>query len=324
LTTAVEEGEFEMGEEGRNRSRGAQGARAARRECRRFVAVTVDDLPMQPPIRDVPTMKAVTERLLHSLAVQEVRAVGFVNEGALYGDGVADEERVRLLRMWLDAGHALGNHTFSHVDLNETALPDYFDDILRGERITRELPGADDGEPRYFRHPYLHTGSDDETKTAVEAFLTERGYTVAPVTVQSQEWLFAQVYDRALQLGDGEVMRRVGGAYVAYMEEIFEYAVQASLELFGYEIRQILLLHASALNADYFDDLARMLRAGNYGFVKLTEALEDDVYRRRDAYAGPLGWSWLHRWAYAERKRLKVSPAEPDFLVELYDSGRFS
>lgn len=273
---------------------------------------------MQLPIRDGPTMEVVTGRLLQSLSANGVPAVGFVNEGALYVGGVADEARVRLLRRWLDAGHELGNHTFAHADLNRMPLHEYLYNIRRGELIMRALACR----PRYFRHPYLHTGPDSSTKMAVEAFLTEQGYKVAPVTMHSQEWLFAQVYDRAMQLGDGEVMRRIGRAYVAYMEAVFEYAEQASIELFGCEIKQVLLLHASALNADYFDGLARIMRVRGYDFIKLAAALEDEVYQRPDNYIGPLGWSWFHRWAYGMRKRLQVAPAEPDFLAELYNAWR--
>jgi peptidoglycan/xylan/chitin deacetylase (PgdA/CDA1 family) len=286
---------------------------------RREVAVTFDDLPLQPPIRETEAVCAITRKLLGSLAANDVRAVGFVNEGELYEQGVLNEARVSVLRMWVEAGHELGNHTFSHSDLNTSALHEYLDDITRGELVTRGLLRQRGMAPSYFRHPFLHTGADADTRRVVEAFLSERGYEVAPVTVASQEWAFARVYDEACRRGDRGVMRRVRRAYIPYMEKVFEHAESASAELFGYEMRQVLLLHASALNADYFDRLARMLKGRGYRFITLSRALEDEAFASPDTYVGPYGLSWFYRWAAGADKRVGIAPREPEFVMSLLD-----
>src|SRR5947207_1136960 len=36
---------------------------------------------------------------------------------------------------------------------------------------------------RYFRHPFLDVGRDLQTRRELEAFLTARGYRIAPVTL---------------------------------------------------------------------------------------------------------------------------------------------
>lgn len=300
-----------MGEEAGGRAAGAR---------RRRVAVTFDDLPMQPPIRDASLIRAVTGGLLESLAAYDVRAAGFVNEGGLYRAGRLDETLTSVVEMWLDAGHEVGNHTFSHMDLNDASADLFCADVLRGELVTRGLLKRRGRAPAYFRHPYLHTGASPETKGAVDDFLSRNGYRVAPVTVHSQEWMFSQVYDDAGVRRDGQTMRRVAEAYVPYMSEVFEFAESTSAEMFGYEIRQVLLLHASGLNADLGRDLFGMLKGRGYEFVSLSDALEDAAYRRPELYAGPVGWSWFHRWAFAAGERLKVAPREPEFVDSLFDA----
>ena len=59
----------------------------------------------------------------------------------------------------------------------------------------------------------------------------------------------------------------------------------------------MLLIHASLLNADRFDTLARVIERRGYTFVTLEEALADSAYRSADTYVGPAGITWLHRWA---------------------------
>ena len=125
---------------------------------------------------------------------------------------------------------------------------------------------------------------------------------------------------KALQaLGDRRVMQRAGKAYVPYMEEIFKHAETVSIELFGYEIKQVLLLHASALNADYFNQLALMIKKRGYNFISLPQALEDEAFIVPNSYVGPAGLSWFYRWAVGMEKDLSAAPPEPEFVMRLLD-----
>jgi peptidoglycan/xylan/chitin deacetylase (PgdA/CDA1 family) len=258
---------------------------------------------------------------LEAITANDVPALGFVNEWAFYNDGEIDMGRAALLKMWADAGLELGNHTFSHPDLNNTPLAAYLDDIIRGETITRALLVERGRELRYFRHPYLHTGLDIETKGAVEQFLGERGYTTVPVTLYNQEWAFAKVYDQAWERGDESVMRRVADAYVPYMEKIFEFFEGLSVELLGYEVKQILLLHASALNAHHFNALVQMMKGRGYTFISTAQALADPAYLLPDTFIGPRGRSALHRWAASMEREMRREPAEPEFVMRLYEES---
>lgn len=289
------------------------------RSARREVAVTFDDLPMQPPLSDVPVLAEVTGKLLAALVAEGVRAVGFVNESGLFADGELDAARVALLRAWLDAGMELGNHTFSHLDLHHTPRDQFEADIVRGEIVTRELLEARGAALEYFRHPYLHTGLSREVKEGVERFARGRGMALAPVTMQSEEWMFAQAYDKAKMNGDGAAMREVAAAFLPYMEESFEYFEKLSVSLLGREIRQVLLLHASALHADYFTALAARMRGRGYTFVTLGHALDDPAYAHADHCITPYGLSWLRRWAATEGVATGPQPAVTPRVKSLWE-----
>jgi peptidoglycan/xylan/chitin deacetylase (PgdA/CDA1 family) len=279
----------------------------------REVSVTFDDLPVVSVTRgDVASHRAITTRLLAAVRDCGVPAVGFVNEGKLVQGGVADRGRVDLLRQWLASGFELANHTFSHLDLHATPVERYEDDVVRGEPVTRWLLGARGMPLRYFRHPYLRTGTSLPIKRRVEAFLAGRGYTIAPVTVYTEDYLFAAAYDRAELRGDRETARRVSEAYVPYVVSQFEYFEELSRRLLGYEVRQILLLHANSINAERFGAMAAMLEGRGYRFVTLERALEDQAYALPDEYAGEEGISWLQRWALARGLGDEVLDGEPD------------
>ncbi len=289
------------------------------------MAVTIDDLPA--PVAGVPdnspaALRALTERLLASLARHAVPAVGFVNEGKLFLEGEpasAAAARREVLRLWLDAGLELGNHTYSHRSLNRLPLEEFETDVLRGEATIRRLLRERGRDLRFFRHPYLQVGLELEKRRAFEAFLREHAYTVAPVTIDNDDYVFAAVYADALRRGDRETAGRVAEAYPAYMETVFAFVEQVSRGLFGREIPQVLLIHSNALNADHFDALAAIARRRGYAFVPLAEALVDPAYLTRDDYVGAWGISWLHHFEITAGRERSPSPDPPAWVQQAYD-----
>jgi peptidoglycan/xylan/chitin deacetylase (PgdA/CDA1 family) len=261
---------------------------------RRSVAVTFDDLPWA---RDVAftdaQLGAMTTRLVGRIRAAEMPAIGFVNEGKLErGTG-----RAALLAQWVDAGLELGNHTYSHRSFFTTPLDTFQADVLRGERVTRRLMAERRARPRFFRHPFLNTGPDLATRAAFERFLGRHGYRVAPVTVDTEDYVFALAYDRAAARGDSAAMRRIGAEYLSHTDTAFAFYEGLSRRLLGREPAQILLLHANQLNADYLDELVAVMRRRGYTFAPLDRVMRDRAYREPDRYAGRAGMSWLQRWA---------------------------
>lgn len=274
-----------------------------------MVAVTFDDLPCGGLDPGLARVQAMTDALLAHIRAGAVPAAGFVNPAKL-GEGPERAPRVGLLQQWADAGLELGNHTDSHPDLQRTPVEEVEADVIRGEPVIRAIDAAAGRPLRWFRHPYLHTGPSAAVRARFEAFLAGRGYTVAPVTIDTADWLFAAVYADAKGRGDAATMQEVGAAYVTSMGEALSYSERAAQALFGRPIRHVLLLHANELNADFFDDVVALYQARGYRFVALAEALADPAYAERDGYVGPEGVSWLHRWERTRRHEGRAAPGQ--------------
>lgn len=301
------------------------GAAGAAPPPTRTVAVTVDDLPGAPAAlvaNDPATVLATHRRLVEALSAAGVPAVGFVNEGKLDVEGedaAARTARVDALRLWVDAGFELGNHTYSHRSLNRTPLEEFEADVVRGEPVVRELLAAQGRSLRYFRHPFLQVGLELEKRRAFERFLAGRGYTIAPVTIDNDEYMFAALYAAALRRGDGEAAGKIAAAYLDYMEQVFAFVEETSRRLFEREPAQVLLLHVNALNADRFGDLAARMTARGYRFVPLETALADPAYASPDDYVGAWGISWLHHWELTAGRKRSPSPDPPAWVTEGWD-----
>ena len=288
----------------------------------RTMAITIDDLPTASVLgNDIARAEKTTRDLLAAIRRANVPAIGFVNERKLETSGKEDPRRVALLQQWLDAGLELGNHTYSHPDLHRTELKAFQDEVLRGEVVTKRLLAAKGQKPRYFRHPFLHTGRSLEVRDGLLTFLKEHGYAVAPVTVDNSDYIFAAAYDRSVEAGDASQAARVVAAYLDYMEAVVAYYEQQSVAIVGREMAQTLLLHANALNAATFDQLVERIRKRGYAFVSLSKALEDPTYELKDDYVGAAGMTWLHRWALTQGKEgiFAGEPVVPDWIQKLSD-----
>lgn len=286
---------------------------------RRQMVITIDDLLATPA--DEEQYKYITDHLLETLMSQNVKAIGFVNESRLYTDGEPDAFKVGILEKWPKAGMELGNHTYSHVYINNTSLEEYKEDVLKGELITRPLLERYDRELKYFRHPQLRTGPTEEYREGLNAFLQGHGYVTAPVTIDNDEYIYAFCYARAKADRDTELMDRIAKDYLNYMTGIFDFYESLSKDFLGYELPQILLIHANNLNADHLDELIGLIKKRGYAFVSLGEALKDKAYRLPEG-THPRGLSWIQRWMKEKGGEPGAHPDVSEFIQELYQKLR--
>lgn len=285
----------------------------------REIAVTIDDLPLNGPHIELTRLQKMTDKILTGVKQHQMPMVGFINEGLLYTPNETDA-RIALLKAWSDAGVELGNHTFSHMGFKDNALANFQDDFIRGDAVTRLLMKQKGQSIRYFRHPFLQMGNTLEIERSFEKFIAERGYQIAPVTIDTMDWMFMAAYLKAKNQNDSEMMKRVAEEYLKFVDLKFAFCEQMSTELFGHPIKHILLLHANELNADNFDALVKVIKNRGYQFISLEAALKDPVYRFPDTYISTS--DWLAQWAFNKGKKFTASPSPPDFIQKAFSGGQ--
>ncbi|MEQ9306953.1 MAG: polysaccharide deacetylase family protein [Marinoscillum sp.] len=283
------------------------------------VAITIDDLISNGPHKVLEHIEAFNDKIIQTAQSCGITAVGFVNEEKLNRDGERDR-RVQILKNWLDAGMDLGNHTYSHPSLYKTPLWKFKEEVIKGEIITKGLLEERGLKMRYFRHSYLNTGPDSLTKASFEQFLKDHKYTVAPVTVESSDYVFNKIYTNAYLNGDTSEMRLIGRQYVEHTLNMFEWMESATDQVVGREIPHIFLCHVNPLNADYLGEIYQRLEEAGYTFISLETALQDPVYQKTDYHIGAWGLSWVYRWDKGKAKEWLQT--EPELSPEILDKYR--
>jgi peptidoglycan/xylan/chitin deacetylase (PgdA/CDA1 family) len=291
---------------------------SAARAQSRAVAVTVDDLPyaVADSARAVsPSDGAVAEeinrKLLSALRHHHVPVTGFVVQKRVEELGISTGTQI--LKEWTSGEFDLGNHTYSHADINQLSLAQIEDEVIRGESSFVPLMKRVGKKPEFFRFPMNHTGDTKQKHDEVAVFLSRRGYSLATCTIDSSDYLFNDAYVRMLGNHDPPV-RRLQLDYLSYTGTQIDYYAGLSKQIFGYEPPEVLLLHDNRLNADTIEHLLRLFERRQYKFVSLAEAQPDPAYQIPDTYITKYGPMWGYRWA-GERGvevdgRLELEPPE--------------
>lgn len=282
-------------------------------QTEKSVCITCDDLPfITKYFKDSNSGKYITDKLLKVFKDNNITALGSVNAGKLFPDGIFNPAYVKILNDWIDSGMVLANHTYAHKNYNKISFAEFKIDILDGDAYVRELLEVKGQKLKYFRHPHLYRGDTKEKADSLQSFLDSLGYIIAPVSIDNSDYIFSWAYEKAKFEKNDSLAVRIGNDYVKYMEDVLKYYETQSIAFLGYNMKHILLMHANMINADYFGEVVNMYKRNGYSFISIDEALKDDCYKLKDEFYKKSGISWLHRWAYTAGKRGDFFSGEPD------------
>jgi len=277
------------------------------------MAVTVDDLPAHGPLPASTTRSAIARELITILQEHSVPEVyGFVNGKA----AAEDPEGMVVVRLWTDAGFPLGNHTYSHLDANTISAQAFDDDVAKNEPLLVRYSKAE--TYRYLRFPFLRSGETREKHQALLQNLDRRGYTVAETSVDFYDWAWNEPYARCVEKGDTAGIRKLEESYLDSAMRHLQWATDASQEIFGRQVPQVLLLHVGAFDARMLDRLLTSYERRGVRFIGLRRALEDDAYRDRDDRQSDPRLVFFPRQA---RRMSKEVPADPGAPLQMLDQS---
>ena len=243
------------------------------------LAFTFDDLPSHSALPPGTTRIDIAKATIAALRAAHVPPVyGFVN-----GVHLAQEpDSAPVLALWRQAGFPLGNHTWSHINLNQHTVEEYGTEVLRNEPLLGETMRGEDWH--WFRYPYLAEGDTPEKRAAIRAFLAARGYRIAGVTMSFADYLFNEPYARCVAKRDAKAISTLERDYLAAAAENVGFTRSLSHTLYGRDIPYVLLMHIGALDARLLPRLIALYRAKGFAFVPLAQAESDPYYRQ---YADP-------------------------------------
>lgn len=238
------------------------------------IAFTWDDLPAHSALPAGETRVEIAQKLIAAMSAAHLPpAYGFVN-------GVQTEREplsTPVLQMWRDAGLPLGNHTWSHPNLNTNPLADWEADVLKNEPLLEKYMGSSDW--RWLRYPFLGEGETAEKRLAERKFLAERGYRISAVTMSFADYAYNEPYARCVAANDTAAVARLEESYLSAAGKAVDYSREMAKALYGHDIPYVLLMHIGAFDARMLPQLLKLYIDRGFSFVTLKQAESDPFYR---------------------------------------------
>lgn len=230
------------------------------------IALTFDDAPT--PDSDVMDGEARTTKLISQLSDAGVKqALFFVTTKHI------DSTSEKRLRDYVKAGHLLGNHSHEHLSANKESVNDILVDAYRAHLILKPY----DGVLPLYRFPYLHYGTDPQTREQISAGLDELGYSIGYVTVDNFDWYIDSLFRESVKAGKKINKEKLGQLYVETIWETIEFYDEIAKKHLGRSPKHVLLLHENDLAATYVGDLVRHIRSKGWKIISPQEAFSDPI-----------------------------------------------
>ena len=181
-----------------------------------------------------------------------------------------------MLQAWRAAGQPLGSHTWAHLNLDDEALNQFKQDVLKDEPLLQQLMPGEDWH--WFRYPFLHEGDTLDKHREARTFLLQRGYKIAEVNMDFEDYLWNNPYARCVDKHDDASVAKLHDSYLAVAAQYYDLFRQLSQTVYGRDVKYILLMHIGAFDAKMLPELLAFYRSKGVSFISLAEASQDPIY----------------------------------------------
>ena len=238
------------------------------------VAFTWDDLPAHSALPQGETRVEIGRKLIAAMKEAQLPPVyGFVNGVALE----REPDSAPMLKEWREAGFMLGNHTWSHMNLNTNTAAAWEEDLLKDEPVLKEYAG--DSDWHWLRYPFLSEGDTPEKRAETRKFLAGHGYRIAAVTMSFGDYMWNEPYARCVAKNDSAGIAELESSYLDAASADVDFRRAMAKALFGHDIPYVLLMHVGAFDARMLPRLLKLYREKGFTFITLEEAEKDPFYR---------------------------------------------
>lgn len=254
--------------------------------------------------RNQPLASSWNTSILNALSNAQIKSILFPA-----GKRIDSSAGLGLIRDWGRAGHAVANHTYSHLNFcsEKTTIEQFIIETKKNETLLKEMPGW----TKRLRFPYLKEGETVSKRDGFRRWLTDHGYKSGAVSIDASDWYYNKRYLAwcASHPDNDPTPFRI--AYLNHLWNRATYYDSLSQRIYNRSVKHVLLLHTNAINAAFLPDIIAMFESKGWGFTSPEDAYGDPIYAITPMIL-PAGESIL--WALAKEKGINNLryPAESD------------
>lgn len=231
------------------------------------MAITMDDFNLGFDI-------GLSAELRHKQILAAFEAVDHKAAGFVTGQSVDNAFGEQVLRDWIDQGHSIHNHTWTHRHANEIETDIYLADVKTHRSYLQGVVGTGN----YFRFPFLDDGKDRDQQVQLFEGLDSLDLVNAPVTIDSVDWFTNSRLQKRLRDNPQADLRPYRDYYLKMCLTLANYWDGVAQALGFRSLPHLTLMHHNVLNGLFLKDVLLAFQADGWEFVAASDALNFNPY----------------------------------------------
>jgi len=231
------------------------------------MAMTMDDFNLDFDIRL--SAERRHQNILDAFEAVDHKACGFVT-----GQFVDKPFGQTVVRDWLDQGHMIENHTWTHSHANNMTSEAYLQDVQRNKSYLHDITRS----ATYFRFPYLDDGRDRDQQVELFKGLNDLNLINAPVTNDAVDWFTNSRLQKRLRDNPQADLSPYRDYYLNMCLKLANHWDSVAQALGFHSLPHLTLIHHNVLNGLFLKDVLLALQADGWEFVDASEALSFEPY----------------------------------------------
>lgn len=212
------------------------------------------------------------EQIVKQLKKHKINAVWFVE-----GRKVDSPKGKILLKKWGDAGNFLANHTYTHINFNDSILSvkSFINEIQQCDSLIKSFKNY----KNIFRFPYLKCGNTIAKRDSLSNYLKSINYKQGWVTVDASDWYINGRLIKRLQENPNSDISGFRKYYVNHIVNRAKYYNKLSVTLNKRQIKHVALLHFNLTSALFLTDLITEFKKQGWQIGNYSNAIKDPIYK---------------------------------------------
>jgi peptidoglycan-N-acetylglucosamine deacetylase len=210
--------------------------------------------------------------IVDQLSKYKIKSVWFVGAKKL------DNDKGKLLLWnWDNAGNIIANHTYNHVNYNDSLMTcnDFINEIQKCDLLINSYKNYQ----KIFRFPYLKGGNTIAKRDSLRSYFKQNGFKQGWVTIDASDWYINSRLINRLKENPQADIKAFRDFYINHIFDRAQYYNNLSKEINHRQIKHTVLLHFNLTSALFLTDLIERFKHEGWKVENYSEAIKDPIYK---------------------------------------------
>jgi peptidoglycan-N-acetylglucosamine deacetylase len=212
----------------------------------------------------------------NAMIIDQLNKYGIKAVWCVEGKKIDNEKGKILLQNWNNAGNIIANHTYSHLNYNDTTMTckRFIEEIQKCDSLISSYTNYQ----KIFRFPYLKGGNTISKRDSLRSYFKQNGFKQGWVTIDASDWYINSRLIKRLKENPHADLKGFKDYYINHILDRAQYYNNLSNEINHRQIKHTVLLHFNLTSALFLSDLIERFKQEGWIIESYSAAIQDPIY----------------------------------------------